>query len=105
MIFCEARPFQNEDHPDVHPVFRGKQHVHLMGDDERELRLYAGLIGLKATWLQRDAFGIAHFDCTGRFLQIVLQDGAVQKLDRRAFVMAWRALRERAIQAIEESRK
>jgi hypothetical protein len=93
VIFCEARPFHNSDDPGVHPVFRGKTHVHLMADDERELRLYTASIGVPVKWIQRDAFGIPHFDLTGKHMRSVQADPRVIKMDRREFVMACRARR------------
>ena len=101
MMFCEARPFQNSDDPSVHRVFRGKEHVHLMGDDEYELRMFAGRIGMKVAWLQRDRFGIAHFDCTGKYLKAVQESEFVRKLDRREFVEEWKKLRAAVIEKIQ----
>jgi hypothetical protein len=97
MIFCEVRPFQNPSDSTVHPVFRGRQHVHLMSDDERELRLYADSIGLRPGWLQRDAFGIPHYDVVGVRMLRVLTDVRVVKMERREFVRNYRALKTRAL--------
>jgi len=99
MIFCEARPYQNADSPDVHPVFRGKQHVHLMASTEAELLSYAQAIGVPIRWIQRDRGKPPHFDLTGRFMAIVLSDPLVTKLDRPQWVAAWRDLREQLNQA------
>src|ERR1035438_5291500 len=96
MIFCEIRPFQNSSDSTVHPVFRGRQHVHLMSDDERELRLYADSIGLRPSWLQRDAFGVPHYDVVGARMLRVLMDVMVVKLERREFQRNYRALRRPA---------
>lgn len=104
MIFCEAVPYQNANAPDVHPVFRGKRHVHLMSDDEHELRVYATQIGLKVGWLQRDAFGLAHYDVTGGFMVRVLNDPKVVKMDRVTFVKAFVRLRHRCITRIRALR-
>jgi transcriptional regulator with XRE-family HTH domain len=103
VMFCEARPYQNADDPSVHRVFRGREHVHLMGDDERELRLFAQQLGMKAGWLQRDRFGIPHFDCTGKFMNDVLASDKVRKLERPDFVAEYRKLKERAIAAGERT--
>jgi len=96
MLFCEARPFQNSDALTVHHTFRGRQHVHLMSDDERELRLYAQSIGMSVRWLQRDDWGLAHFDCTGKFMDRVMRDEKVTKLSRVEFVKTYKGLRSAA---------
>lgn len=93
MMFCESQPYQNSNDPDVHYVFRGRQHVHLMGDNEQELIEFATSIGMKATWLQRDQWKFAHFDCTGKFMKAVQLSNKVEKLDRRSFVDRWKELR------------
>lgn len=96
MMFCEQVPYRNGTGQDVHPVFRGKLHVHLMGDDEYELRMFAGRIGMKARWLQRDKRGIPHFDCVeGKFMAEVLASEFVVKLARADFVREYRKLKDR----------
>jgi hypothetical protein len=64
-----------------------------MADDERELRLYTASIGVPVKWIQWDAFGIPHFDLTGKHMRTVQADPRVLKMDRCGFVMACRALR------------
>lgn len=46
---------QNADERDVHPVFRGRKHVHLMGDDATELVAYARSMGMRAGLAMRRA--------------------------------------------------
>jgi hypothetical protein len=97
MIFCEAIPFQNSNCKKVHPVFRGKKHVHLMADDELELRLYAqNMLKMKSSWLQRSSWGIPHFDVTGWRMEFVLKDPKVVKMNRQTFAEWLRNLRLRA---------
>lgn len=93
MLFCEAEPYRNANTEDVHPVFRGRSHVHLMGTCERELIEYARRIGLRDTWIQRDRAGVAHYDATGRYMWAILNDEKVEKLDRAAFVAQYKAVK------------
>lgn len=92
MLFCEAQPYQNADDLSVHPVFRGRQHVHLMATEERELRFYAEHMNIPLRWLQRDVYGVAHFDLTGKFMRAVMLDDNVVKMERVAFVTEVRKL-------------
>ncbi len=86
MIYCESKPYQNADDPNVHHVFRGRQHVHLMADTEEELIEYAISIGLDSRWIQDKGTIRVHFDCVGKFMNIVIKDIRVEKLDREDFV-------------------
>lgn len=87
MLYCEAEPFQNSNDSEVHPVFRGKKHVHLFANTKKELLDYAVLtLGLKASWIQNSR-GFIHFDVTGRYMQKVLNDSKVTKLSRKDFIV------------------
>jgi len=84
MIYCEAVPFVNA--PDAHPVFRGRQSVHLMADTHEELMNYAADIGLRPRWLQKRGTPHEHFDVTGSRLRAVMDDKRVKKLSRERMV-------------------
>lgn len=93
MLFCEADPYQNSSDSSVHPVFRGRKHIHLMATDPLELNVYAQSIGLPLRWLQRDRHSVPHFDVTGKYMARVLGDRLVVKMDRRTFVATFQSLR------------
>lgn len=95
MLFCESAPFVNSSAESVHPVFRGKAHVHLISTDEEELVNYARSIGMAPKWLQRGS--VPHFDCTGKFMARVLEDPMVEKLDRKQLVDRLRHIRSLAV--------
>lgn len=105
MLFCEATPYQNPASPDVHPVFRGRSHVHLMATEALELNVYASTIGLPLRWLQKDRHSIAHYDCTGKYMAKALADPLVVKLDRRQFVDTMISLRPKLKEQIEMAEK
>lgn len=87
-VFCENSEslYDNANTSDVHPVFRGKKHAHLMADTEEELVEYAASIGLKSSWIQRKGTKLVHFDVVGVYLRKILSDSRVLKLGRKEFV-------------------
>lgn len=68
-------------------VFKpGKRFTHLTADTEQELIDYVVSIGMRASWLQHGGTRRFHFDLTGKFLEIAMQDKQVVKFTRRQFV-------------------
>lgn len=89
-VYCEAVPYQNPDHPSVHPVFRGRAHIHLMADTPLELRAAARKYRLKYSWIQYEHSTREHFDVVGSLMTKIFLDNSVLKLERKEWVKRWR---------------
>lgn len=93
MVFCHQPTFWPVDGAGP-KCFRGKDFTHLTADTEKELVAYAKEIGLNVSWIQKAGTPDVHFDITGKWLQLVLLDRRVEKLDVRAYVAKIQARRK-----------
>ena len=67
---------------------------HLWSDDEDELLDFAEKIGMPASWAQRSASGILHFDVVESVRLRAVRAGAIE-LDLSATVKMWRGMKKR----------
>jgi hypothetical protein len=87
MLYIDT-PFlvTRETFPNAPRCFIGKESAHLTADTEEELTVYARSIGMRPQWRQKYGTKYFHFDATGKFLEKVLTDERVRKIDTRGFV-------------------
>jgi len=64
----------------------GRMYTHLTADTVEELVKYACSVGLNLEWIQHpDSPRFFHFDVTGMWLNRIMRDSQVEKLDVREF--------------------
>lgn len=94
MIYVDTPFLVENNHPTAPKVFRGKASAHLTADTEAELIQYAVRLGMKRHWIQYPGTWRFHFDVTGVFLLMALNDarkGVIKQLTAREMVTLFRS--------------